>query len=76
MPFDRRQRRNGELYLRGLIEHGARKSLQPTLFRLRRVGGAVRVVQQFLADSPWWPANPDAACAERVAARLGVTVGG
>jgi len=29
-----RQRENALLYVRGLIEHGGRKSLQPTLFRL------------------------------------------
>jgi hypothetical protein len=28
------QRRNAETYVRGLLEHGGRKSLQPTLFRL------------------------------------------
>jgi hypothetical protein len=40
--FDRSsQRVNGELYLRGLIEHGPRKSLQPTLFSAGRVGCAV-----------------------------------
>ena len=30
----RRQRENALLYVRGLIEHGGRKSLQSTLFRL------------------------------------------
>jgi hypothetical protein len=29
-----RQRENALVYVRGLIEHGGRKSLQPTLFRL------------------------------------------
>jgi hypothetical protein len=29
-----RQRENAVLYVRGLIEQGGRKSLQPTLFRL------------------------------------------
>ena len=29
-----RQRENALLYVRGLVEHGGRKSLQPTLFRL------------------------------------------
>ena len=29
-----RQRENALLYVRGLIEQGGRKSLQPTLFRL------------------------------------------
>ena len=30
----RRQRENTLLYVRGLVEQGGRKSLQPTLFRL------------------------------------------
>jgi hypothetical protein len=30
----RRQRENALLYVRGLVEQGGRKSLQPTLFRL------------------------------------------
>ena len=30
----RRQRENARLYVRGLVEQGGRKSLQPTLFRL------------------------------------------
>ena len=38
-----RQRENAGLYVRGLIEQGGRKSLQPTLFRLEETLGAVRV---------------------------------
>ena len=32
----RRQRENALLYVRGLVEQGGRKSLQPTLFRLEQ----------------------------------------
>jgi len=51
-----RQRENAGLYVRGLIEHGGRKSLQPTLFRLEETPARYESVQQFLADSPWDPA--------------------
>ena len=50
-----RQRENALLYVRGLIEHGGRKSLQPTLFRLEETSARYESVQQFLADSPWKP---------------------
>ena len=45
---------NGGLYLRGLIEQGQRKSLEPLVERL---GGEAdyQSLQQFLADSPWDP---------------------
>ena len=47
------QRRNAELYARGLIGAGARKSLEPMVARLG--GGPVEyeALQHFLADSPW-----------------------
>lgn len=46
---------NGGLYLRGLIEQGPRKSLEPMVARL---GGQAdyQSLQQFVADSPWDPA--------------------
>ncbi len=69
----RRQRENALLYVRGLIEHGGRKSLQPTLFRLEETPARYESMQQFLADSPWDPALLVRACAERVAPELGVT---
>ena len=69
----RRQRENALLYVRGLIEHGGRKSLQPTLFRLEETPARYESVQQFLADSPWDPEVLVRACAERVASELGVT---
>ena len=68
-----RQRENALVYVRGLIEHGGRKSLQPTLFRLGEDAARYESVQQFLADSPWDPAVLVRACAERVAPELGVS---
>jgi SRSO17 transposase len=67
-----RQRANALLYVRGLIEHGGRKSLQPTLFRLEETPACYESMQQFLADSPWQPELLVRACAERVARELGV----
>jgi SRSO17 transposase len=62
------QRRNAELYARGLLEAGARKSLEPMVARLG--GGPVEyeALQHFLADSPWDPGVVDRAVAERVCA--------
>jgi SRSO17 transposase len=62
------QRRNAELYARGLMEAGARKSLEPMVARLG--GGKVEyeALQHFLADSPWDPAVVERAVAERVCA--------
>lgn len=62
------QRRNALLYGRGLLEAGARKSLEPMVARLG--GGPVEyeALQHFLADSPWDPAVIDRAVAERVCA--------
>src|SRR5213592_1586776 len=67
-----RQRENALLYVRGLIEHGGRKSLQPTLFRLEETAARYESLQQFLADSPWDPQLLVRACAERVAPEIGV----
>jgi SRSO17 transposase len=65
------QVRNGGLYLRGLIEQGARKSLEPLVDRL---GGDAdyQSMQQFVADSPWDPALVVKAVAERVAPAMDV----
>jgi hypothetical protein len=62
---------NGGLYLRGLIEQGPRKSLEPMVARL---GGQAdyQSLQQFVADSPWDPAAVVRAVAERVAPEIGV----
>jgi|tagenome__1003787_1003787.scaffolds.fasta_scaffold20741015_1 SRSO17 transposase len=68
-----RQRENALVYVRGLIEHGGRKSLQPTLFRLGEDAARYESLQQFLADSPWDPGVVVRACAERVVPELGVS---
>lgn len=68
----RRQRENALLYVRGLVEHGGRKSLQPTLFRLEETPARYESVQQFLADSPWEAELLIRRCAERVAPQIGV----
>ena len=62
---------SGGLYLRGLVEQGARKSLEPMVGRL---GGEAdyESLQQFLAVSPWDPALVVRATAERVAPLIGV----
>jgi SRSO17 transposase len=67
-----RQRENALVYVRGLIEQGGRKSLQPTLFRLEETSARYESLQQFLADSPWQPELLVRACAERVAPEIGV----
>ena len=48
------QVRNGGLYLRGLLEDGARKSLEPLVARLGEEAD-YQSMQQFVADSPWDP---------------------
>src|SRR4030081_686934 len=65
------QVRNGGLYLRGLIEDGTRKSLEPLVLRLG-ADAEYQSMQQFLADSPWDPALVVKAVAERVAPEIGV----
>src|ERR1035438_6013401 len=62
------QRRAAEYYARGLMEAGARKSLEPMVARMG--GGSVEyeALQHFLADSPWDSAVIDRAVAERVCA--------
>jgi SRSO17 transposase len=65
------QRLNGALYLRGLLEQGPRKSLEPIVERL---GGNAdyQSMQQFVADSPWDPAGVVQATAQRVAPEIEV----
>jgi len=62
---------NGGLYLRGLIEQGPRKSLEPLVARL---GGEAdyQSLQQFVDDSPWDPGLVARAVAERVAPEIDV----
>ena len=65
------QVRNGGVYLRGLLEQGARKSLEPMVERLGD-DADYQSLQQFLADSPWDPALVIKAVAERVAPAIDV----
>src|SRR5918994_1715197 len=62
---------NGGLYVRGLLEQGARKSLEPIVERLGG-DGDYQSMQQFVADSPWDPALVIRAVAERVAPEIDV----
>ncbi len=65
------QMANGGLYLRGLVEEGKRKSLEPMVARLGE-DADYQSMQQFLTDSPWDPALVVRAVAERVAGEIGV----
>ena len=62
---------NGGLYMRGLIEQGPRKSLEPMVARL---GGEAdyESLQNFLAVSPWDAAAVVRAVAERVTPEIGI----
>jgi SRSO17 transposase len=60
------QRANALVYARGLMQAGARKSLEPIVDRLGGSGAEYQSLQNFLADSPWDPAVVDRAVAERV----------
>jgi SRSO17 transposase len=62
---------NGGLYLRGLVEQGPRKSLEPLVARM---GGEAdyQSLQQFVADSPWDAGLVVQAVAERVAPEIDV----
>ena len=67
-----RQRENALIYVRGLIEHGGRKGIQPTLFRMGAPASRYESVQQFVADSPWDAAQLVRAVAGRVAPEIDV----
>jgi SRSO17 transposase len=60
------QRANAEVYVRGLLAAGARKSLEPLVERLDG-DGDYQSLQQFLADSPWDSRRLMQAVVERVA---------
>lgn len=66
-----RQMANGGLYLRGLLEDGKRKSLEPMVSRLGEEAD-YQSMQQFLTDSPWDPALVVRAVAERVCPQIEV----
>jgi len=65
------QRRCAVVYARGLLEAGARKSLEPIVARLGD-DGDYEALQQFLADSPWDPVVVQRAVAERVVPEIDV----
>ncbi|MCA1680739.1 MAG: IS701 family transposase [Actinobacteria bacterium] len=65
------QRRGAELYVRGMLEAGSRKSLEPLVARLGG-DGDYEALQHFLADSPWDPALVLQATAELVCPQIGV----
>jgi SRSO17 transposase len=64
------QRSNAEVYVRGLLAAGARKSLEPLVERLDG-DGDYQSLQQFLADSPWEPERLMRAVAEHVCPVVG-----
>jgi SRSO17 transposase len=64
------QRANAEVYVRGLLAAGARKSLEPLVERLDG-DGDYQSLQQFLADSPWDSRRLMQAVVERVAPVVG-----
>jgi len=64
------QRANAEVYVRGLLAAGARKSLEPLVERLDG-DGDYQSLQQFLADSPWNSERLMQAVVERVAPVVG-----
>jgi SRSO17 transposase len=64
------QRGNAELYVRGLLAAGARKSLEPLVERLDG-DGDYQSLQQFLADSPWDSGRLMQAVVERVCPVVG-----
>ena len=64
------QRANAEVYVRGLLAAGARKSLEPLVERLDG-DGDYQSLQQFLADSPWDSGRLMRAVVERVAPVVG-----
>jgi SRSO17 transposase len=65
------QMANGGLYLRGLVEEGKRKSLEPMVARLGEEAD-YQSMQQFLTDSPWNPELVVKAVAEQVASEIDV----
>ena len=70
------RRRWAEVYLRGLLLDGHRKSVEPMAQRLRATDGSARdyaqALQQFLNQSPWG----DRPVRDRLARRVVAAVGG
>jgi SRSO17 transposase len=62
------QRRWGEVYLRGLMADGKRKSIEPMAARLQ--DGDEQCLQQFVNQSPWDPVPVRRALAQRMSGEL------
>ncbi len=62
------QRRWGEVYLRGLMLDGKRKSIEPMAARL--ADGDEQCLQQFISQSPWDPVPVRRALARRMSREL------
>jgi SRSO17 transposase len=62
------QRRWGEVYVRGLMLDGKRKSIEPMAARL--ADGDEQCLQQFVNQSPWDPAPVRAALARRMSREI------
>ena len=68
-PIGRSERRHwGELYVRGLLQDGGRKSIEPIAARLP--DGNVQAMQQFVGQSPWEWAEVWARLGKRMTAEL------
>jgi SRSO17 transposase len=63
------QRAKGELYVRGLLLEGRRKSIQPMAARL--ADGDEQGLQQFITDSPWSDRPVRRRLARRMTAEIG-----
>lgn len=63
------QRRWGEVYLRGLMLDGKRKSIEPMAARL--ADGDEQCLQQFVNQSPWDPVGVRRALAKRMSTEIG-----
>lgn len=73
-PVGRRERRVwGEVYVRGLLLDGERKSIEPMAVRVP--GGNVQAMQQFIGQSPWGVAEVRARLARRMERELCPAVG-
>src|SRR6476660_8455804 len=70
------RRRWAEVYLRGLLLDGHRKSIEPMAKRLRATDGAApdyeQALQQFINQSPW----EDRPVRDRLTSRVLAAVGG
>jgi SRSO17 transposase len=70
-PFARKdQRRWGQVYLRGLLTDGQRKSVEPMAARLGEDGNR-QVLANFITTSPWDPAHIRAQLAWRMEEAIG-----